>query len=394
MNPYYDFKRQIIRQKRMYMATILSYETTLSHIDNLSPQNDEGFFYKDSSNPSYRIARSKKEIEQNYVKKYQYELRELILVRLISSLEVFLVDLVTYAFLNCKDLFKDQKKHTEINHSRLLSYNSISEIHTEFISRIRRDLHSGGFEKITKYYSATLNINLKAFNQIIDTETYNWYSLKEFHEKRHLIVHELGKTDQSYREKNANKLKITIEENELLIFTSLLESFGEYCNLKVEKLLLDNKNKAVKKNTLECRYVLMGDLELLESAFERNKTLYYKDKVLNIEDYHFKIANNGDSLTISVFGESKEIEVIRKHIRKIVKKQMENIETSDVFYKIHNCDFTDEELIKIEEGYNLCSGSERNLRKYLREIAKEKNVSLSFIHELCHKLGISELPAI
>lgn len=60
--------------------------------------------------------------------------REVVFVRLISTLEVFLVDLVRNLFVHDTSLFHDHRKMLEISHAELLGTNDLTHLRNRLIN--------------------------------------------------------------------------------------------------------------------------------------------------------------------------------------------------------------------------------------------------------------------
>lgn len=125
------------------------------------------------------------------------ELRSVLYVRVISALEVYLIDSIKFAFTKNPFLLASQK-FLEIPHSRLIAARTLTEIQWEIALKETRRLHSAGFIEVVKFYSSQLKINLS------DTGI-NLAYLERAHDLRHLLVHKLGQTDEYFRDKHGVK---------------------------------------------------------------------------------------------------------------------------------------------------------------------------------------------
>src|ERR1700674_28580 len=72
-------------------------------------------------------------------------LRETVFVRLISSLEVFLLDVVREIFLERRDLFQADNRRMDFSYAELLSASSVTELWSKLINRDIRTLQNQGF---------------------------------------------------------------------------------------------------------------------------------------------------------------------------------------------------------------------------------------------------------
>lgn len=195
--------------------------------------------------------------------------KELALIRNISALEIFTVDSVKEVFNANRSPFLSNKK---IEHAvgELLSCDNISELHNKYIEQKCRNLHNDGFEEIQKYYKKTFDIEFSNFNFKIDETVYGISFLKQYHQKRHLIVHRMGKTDEQYRKQyNTNEMTIKLDENELSTFFEVLRVFALFLERKVSQYIMTPPIDNVIEIVVEIMYE--SALEQLEPTFEIRK---------------------------------------------------------------------------------------------------------------------------
>jgi len=161
-------------------------------------------------------------------------LHEIVFVRAVSALEVFLIDLIRDTFLESKVPFKKQDITYQFSQAELLSLKSTSEIFARIIKKECRKLSSGGFIDIIKYYKRHFEIDLADFAP-------GKSKMEEYHDRRHLLVHGLGKTDQQYREKyNTTKQGITIDE---VYFNDCINDFRNFSRMVNNQLNYQLKNE-------------------------------------------------------------------------------------------------------------------------------------------------------
>ncbi|MGC4129754.1 MAG: hypothetical protein QM564_09400 [Bergeyella sp.] len=123
---YPHFIQELNNLTAFYKATLYSYEQTENLINyykrnkiQFDTTNELNFEVKYPHN--YKIKKSSKNERRK-------NLNELIFVRVISALEVFLIDLVKDSFLINKEPFKKQDILLQFTQSELLSIKSPSEI--------------------------------------------------------------------------------------------------------------------------------------------------------------------------------------------------------------------------------------------------------------------------
>ena len=160
--------------------------------------------------------------------------KELALIRSISALEVYLIDSIGEIYSSNKSPFM-KKGEIEYQIGEILSCTDIKELHDKYIEKQCRQLHSGGFEEIIKFYKNRFDIDFAKFNTSINTNNYGLHQIKQYHKKRHLIIHCLGKTDEQYRKTfNTSDTVIKLDENDLNILFKLILQFAYYVNNKAE----------------------------------------------------------------------------------------------------------------------------------------------------------------
>jgi len=194
--PLRKFQTESARIKSLYVSTQYSYGQTAGDLTRkieskevnaskpfkLSPKHDE----PDSAHENaYVVLRRFK----NQFPKY---LRKTLLVRLISSLEVFFLDVVREVFLARRDLFHTDSKRLEFSYGELLSVGSVTDLWSKVINRDIRNLQNQGFKEIVKFYKGRLGIDFAGCEIPMA-------KLEEFHDRRHILVHRLGVVDDEYR---------------------------------------------------------------------------------------------------------------------------------------------------------------------------------------------------
>lgn len=187
--------------KTIYNGSVQSYNHYYAFLkEHLYDQgNNRKIYLNDKSEEVFFVANSKYDYLRKLEKSYGKYLREILLTRLISNLEVFLINIIKEIFLQRKDLFY-KGKLIEFSQNELLSTESLSQLWTKIINKECRNLQNQGFAEIKKYYLITFGID---FNQSSISVKY----LENLHEIRHLLIHRLGRVDSSYLHKYNFKVK-------------------------------------------------------------------------------------------------------------------------------------------------------------------------------------------
>ncbi|OFX16470.1 MAG: hypothetical protein A2033_05255 [Bacteroidetes bacterium GWA2_31_9] len=304
MNPYKIFSKEFDDLESFYKISSFSTKQIfeLYKLEKRLFETDLFQKYSFPTRPSF--------IKNNtgFLLNQQFFLRELILIRMISALEVYLIENIKFIAANNVFIFKtnDQISFTT---AELMSYDSITEIFEKIITKDCRKLSSGGFKKITSYYYSKLKLNISSIppgQNIMD----------EYHDRRHLFVHRLGKTDEYYRNKyNLQKAGISINETYLLTAFKDLKYFAESIN-KFTKALIENKpdSKGIKNERLvifKFKYK-----ELIPEFVNRESRFWFNDKLVYAKDIIKDVSISEDKLVeIVLFGQKTKVAAFYKNAK-------------------------------------------------------------------------------
>jgi hypothetical protein len=258
--------------------------------------------------------------KRNSVLSLEKTLNQQTLVRAISALEIFLIDLIRDVFVITKIPFKDQSKIHNYNQSQILSTQNISELFNHIINKECRNLSSGGFNEIIKLYKRRLNIDLLHVPP-------GKSKMVEYHELRHLIVHRLGRTDSQFRKKYnlGNKVGISIDVEHLKQAIKDIRKFAD-----VTHQLVLNRLKKLKTSTPENK--------CFERKVKYKIILLNPDHSYNFLNYDFEFWVNDDfevlknilvdkkvinknEIEIVLAGEKIQIKAYYSHLKFAKKKQ-------------------------------------------------------------------------
>jgi len=328
MSSFNQFTKELHILFKFYKATLYAYEQTDLLLFKCRKNKDEmatvGLFEKQ---PSYYKSKGKG-ISEN-----QKNLSEVIFVRFVSALEVYLVDQVREIFLVTKEPFKKQHSKPEFSQAELLSMNSPADIFDKIINKETRKLSSGGFNIIIKYYKDNFQINLSDISPGLT-------KMEEYHQRRHLLVHRLGRTDEHYRKKfNCQLSKISVDEVYLKECFENFKTFSEIVETKLRDKIKNNFSVSKVEKEKEVKSIVL--VEILKgqpSIFDNNFEFWAGDefcmfsKILtnrvNESDSKFKITLAGTNTQISSYSTILKREVDRNKIRieYITKKGKDIIE--------------------------------------------------------------------
>ena len=232
MKNYDKFIREIHDIQRWFHTTIYSYKVATKDLtERLSANNNVEQDVADAFNDvGYNSFSLIHRLSTDNIKMC----KELALIRSISALEVYLIDSIREIYFTNKSPFM-KKGVIEYQLGEILSCTDINELHEKYIEKQCRQLHSNGFEEVIKFYKNRFDIDFTKFNTTVNSKTYGLLQIKQFHQKRHLIVHRLGKTDEQYRKAyNTSDTEIKLDENDLTVLFKLLLQFAYFVNNKAE----------------------------------------------------------------------------------------------------------------------------------------------------------------
>jgi len=243
------------------------------------------------------------------------------LVRVISTLEIFLVDIFRDIFIITKVPFKDLDKVLKFNQSQLLSIKSTSELYNQIINRECRSLSSGGFAEIIKAYKKKLNIDLLHIPP-------GKQKMQEYHDVRHIIVHKLGKIDSQFRKKYnvTTKAGISISDDELNNCIKDINKFATQTHeLVVKRIgeLINNESQHINSER-QVKY----SIEILEPG--SNLLFLNKDFEFWVDD-EFEVLKNilvdkkelsENEFEIVLSGEKRQIKSYYSYLKYAAKKSI------------------------------------------------------------------------
>ncbi|WP_237982047.1 hypothetical protein [Bacillus thuringiensis] len=225
-----DYKRLI----RWYLASLYSYNSTAKIIEqdiieqNLPLKKLNKIYYKES----HLIENNPHTLKRKYKKAYVDFLEEMTLIRIISILENFLLDVIRTSFYHDKTCFYEPKKTIEFQVSEFLS-KGMEELEESFIEEKIGNLHRQGFNEVKKYYKKIFNIDFNNFNTSIESINYSVKHIHKIHDTRHLIIHRLGRTDEKFnKEYNFTGKIITLSEEDVILYLQIIDDFVEFLKNK------------------------------------------------------------------------------------------------------------------------------------------------------------------
>lgn len=233
-------------------------------------------------------------------------LRETIFVRLVSALEVFLTDVVREVYAARHDLLESDT-HIELSYRYLSSVRSTSDLITFLVDRDCRALTSGGFKKATTYYKGKLGIDIAGFS--------HFKALSEIHERRHLLVHRLGYTDEQYRHLyGGDAHRVSIDESFLLESIKTVREFSADVVTRADSIISAKPAARIQKGLNEVSMELELRSHKADQMTSPDYSFLYNERYYSLRDMLVERSVSGTRVALRLRGEKK---VIRVFLRKI-----------------------------------------------------------------------------
>lgn len=269
-------RSEIKKLRRFYRGTIDTYafnELNEYLKEDETIDNNIGNFFTNNE-----ILRKKTLKNKRNLKNADSTLRELILVRIISALEAFLVDLVRDAFVVTKQPFLDKNVTYEFTQEDLLYNNNPTEIYKRIIQRETRRLTNGSFTEVIKYYKKRFDLDLASI-----APGYN--VMNEYHDRRHILVHRLGVTDEQYRKKyKSTESKLSVTEPYLKELFNNIENFSSDVFKGVKNSLLPLIEKSEKYKNAKLIFDVLFITEDSPNFLDMGYQFWAKDEYIVLAD--------------------------------------------------------------------------------------------------------------
>jgi hypothetical protein len=390
MKAFAHFTNEINKLIAFYKATVYAYD-----------QAELSILYKKKAKIPYdtETADGFKILTPNYFKikrnakrETRQNLNEILYVRIISALEVFLIDIIRDIFLITKEPFKRNDLRLELNHAELLSISSTAEISSKIINKECRKLTSAGYEDIVKYYRRHFNIDLDSFAP-------GKTKIEEYHDRRHILVHRLGKTDAEFRKKyNYSKNGISIDEDYLFNSIENFKGFASLINSQV-KYYLKNEIPAIiaKNEKVERRVKLeIRDCDELPDFFNDNFEFWVDDEFRMLKDIIIRREyQSPKDFDITIAGTFREIKsfmtVVRRDSRKIkyeVTEINEYVRKPEIGSQVRLIKLLDAEILEQVKNELPAQPWEKGIHKIVAEKLGTTNklVSIAIQHLIANKV--------
>lgn len=313
MQPYKILKQELTRLLIFYKSCSFalqqlekSSETTSKEFQNLQNQISE-------------LQRANK-LENEISGSYQYVLRELIHIRIISALEGYLIDNIKQLLVNNKDLLKNATK-IDFTYQELLSFENTTKITEKLIKKECRKLSSGGFIKIVEFYKRVIGIDIKGIDPGMSI-------LEEYHDRRHLLIHRLGKTDSIYRKKyNTVKKGVNITraylEKEFIDIDKLTKTINELSSKKIKKVKIQPFNPDLDGSI---KFKFISNINEEPDFINLNYEFWRNDNLICLKDILTEKTKVDDAYEIVLNGDFENIYYYYKQVSNVLNLEFTNFE--------------------------------------------------------------------
>lgn len=342
MTAHQNFTKEVRRLRAFYNSTIYAYDQTDHFLALKRKKKSELENLEIAIERQPNFYQSKKNSAENPNHK---NLREIVFVRIISALEVYMKDSILDVFKKTKTPFKIKEKKLTFNHNELLSMNSTADIFSKLIQDQLRKLKNGGLEELVLYYKDVFKINIEK-----NTDVYR--RLIKYHKQRHLLIHQLGKVDDDYRKKYSYEFSyLNIDE------LTLLECFEDFTNFvnsieaSLKEMIKIDFGKIKSPTKIEKQYrikvgILKGNPEILKDEFEFSvdDKFFTLSKILRDRD-----PIDAKNVILNIAGKLLEVEQYKMLLEKEASRNKINLEYL-VKKKRQQTPLTKEILKKIKEA--------------------------------------------
>jgi len=226
--------------------------------------------------------------------KYPNKLKQLLLINLVTSLEVYLTDVIFEIFNRDIKPFKVDES-ISFPRNYLLNLGAIDELKENIVKKDFRNLTSGGLNQIVKYYKKIFDIDIKTLG-------INFEEIEEIHTRRHIYVHRNGLPDEEYCVKYpSDKIKVNSyinSDNQYVIdaFNKIL-NFGALVNKQLLK-----KYPEIDRNV---KYQ-SGNRKLIPNELLIMLEIVLKSDKFDILDFFNKESKNGKKYLDNVIKIAKQ----------------------------------------------------------------------------------------
>ncbi|WP_057937865.1 hypothetical protein [Algoriphagus resistens] len=267
-------------------------------------------------------------IARSFEQNISFLSRELIYIRIVSALEIFLIQSVRDVFKQTEKPFESNNKKIELNYSQVLQLSSIRQLRNAMLHKETRPLSSAGYEDVVKYYKQQLRLDISSLGPGLG-------KMKYYHQVRHILVHRLGKVDKQFqKEHNFKKTYLQIDESLLINLFNDVYAYAYQVSEKIKALIDANKILKIYRQFKGERLRIEFDSKINDKVnfLEPEYHFWVGDDVFYLEDLGLHIISKGARYMVEVWGETEILKAYKKSIKTRLKtsKYFENISVKPV----------------------------------------------------------------
>lgn len=262
-------------------------------------------------------------IVRNFEQNIPYLGRELLYIRVVSALEVFLVQSVRDIFKQTTLPFRSDNKKVELNHSQILEFTNLRQLRNHLLHKETRPLSSLGYEDVVKYYKQQLGLDISSLGPGLN-------KMKYYHQVRHILVHRLGKADKHFKKQyDFTKTYLQIDEKLLIALFNDVYVYAFQVSQAIKSLINSHKIIKVYKEFKGDRFRIEFDSKINDKVnfLEPEYHFWVGDEIYYLEDLGIKVISKGARHIVEVWGET---EILRAYKRSIKTR----LKTSNYFENI------------------------------------------------------------
>ncbi len=300
------FFAELSNLKQLYFISIKGQQLLGKHINSMPINERHNDIFPDQYSPAMNTP-DYTEVKSFIRKNFGFYLRETIFVRIISAIEVLLIDSATTIFISDKKTLRGKK--IDLSLDLLTTYNDINQLWAKIIKDETRNLNGRKLSDIVDYYSSKFNINLREYSSL--------NIIEEMFERRHLLVHTLGQTDEIYRKKYSfDHSLITVDENYLLNCFDIVGFFYEYLRRAVYKRVNINSPSDISIRKYQISLRIGFFKENVSKFFDPQFSIKVNRTAITLSEITLSKSDNGNEISLVLSGErihiGKYIEIIKK----------------------------------------------------------------------------------
>lgn len=248
----FGFFAELSNLKRLYFVTLRAQQLFAANIKQLSHGEELQPILSKKYDPKLNVPHHL-DAKAFLKKDAALYLREVIFVRLMSAVEVMLID-YAYNLLSANRMTLLGKK-VEIDTNLLTTFSNLDDLWSKIIKDECRNLNGRKFSDVTEYFQRKFDLKLQSFAE--------HKQIEEMYDRRNILVHALGQTDEAYRKKYSyDSSFLSVDESYLMKVFSLLEDFHSL----LRRLTFKKLNHSQPLSDIKRNYQVKVNVRIIDEA--------------------------------------------------------------------------------------------------------------------------------